>query len=198
MTIFKITLPQPPLLNGPDWHKRSLDTAAIAFWLAVASFVLSSIWNWGVLEILVGSIGTASCGFAWILARSFFRPNANRDIWPIYLVGVLIALGILLRVFATARTGEGTIATGLSMAASLQTLLSSTVLILAFLEPWLNYQADFPLKEKRFRLLYSAFYGGLFTISCLWLSSVSEGSWAERSGDTIKVWLVLSTLNPSP
>lgn len=188
MTIFKITQSHTQPLDGPSREKQSLDIAATVFLISITSFILSSMWDWGALNIFIQMPATASCGFSWLLARSFFRPNAGTDVWPIYLVGLLMGIGLLLNIFSDERTGSGVVATALGMAAGLHALLSSTVLLLAFLEAWLNYRTDFPQNEKRFRLIYMAFYGGLLTIAVLWLNGSSEGSWADRSGDTIRLF----------
>lgn len=188
MTIVRVFPSHNPLLDGPTRERRSLDIVAFAFLLSIASFIASSLWDWGVLEFVIKIPATASCGFSWLLARSFFRSDASNDTWPIFVVGLLIAIGLLLDSFAAERTGSGVFSTALGMAASLHALLSSTVLLLAFLEAWFNYSHDFPRNEKRFRLIFMAFYGVLLTVAILWLNGSSEGSWAERSGDSVRLF----------
>jgi len=188
MTMFKIPQLQKQPLGESAWDTRPLDVAAIAFLISIASFILSSVWDWGSFDIVVRIAGSATCGFAWLLARSFFKPNANSEIWPLIIVGLLIGIALLLRVFAAERGSNGALATILGMAAYLHTLVSSTVLLLAFLEPWFDYRPDLPQNEKRFRLIFMAFYGALLMVGVLWLNASSEGSWADRSGDTIRLF----------
>ncbi len=175
------------ILKSTAWEKRPLDIVAIAFFISISSYILSTTFNWGSWGILIGAAGTASCGFSWLLARALFKPDFQKDAWPIYVVALLVTTGILIDAFATKRAETGILFTGIRMAASLHTLLSSAVLLLAPLEAWSNYSKDFPLSEKRFRLVYSSIYAGLMAISVIWLNGVSDNSWADRSSDTIKL-----------
>ncbi len=169
-------------------EKRSLDIAAVAFFISISSYILSTTWNFGSWEIIVGATGTAACAFSWFLARALFKPDASKEKWPIYVIALLVILGVLIDALGSQRSETGVLSTGLGMAASLHTLLSSAVLFLALIEPWSNYRKDFPLNEKRFRITYSSIYGGLLATSVIWLGGVSNDSWAYKSGDTIKLF----------
>ncbi|MEO1568938.1 MAG: AraC family transcriptional regulator [Pseudomonadota bacterium] len=169
------------------WETRAVDVAAIAFWISIASFLVSTAFDLGILGVFVGMAGTAACGFSWLLARAVFRSDAGHEIWPLALVGVLVSTGLLLTLSGDARSGSGPVAIGLGMALSLHGLLSSTVLLLALVEAWLGYRDDLPDREKRFRLAFALAYGAMLATSVIWLGAAPEGSWADRSGDTIRM-----------
>lgn len=169
------------------WETQAVDVAAAAFLISIASYLISTAFELGVFGLFVGMAGTAACGFSWLLARAVFRSNAGDEIWPLAVVGVLIGTGLVLDLFGGARSGSGPVAMGLGMAASLHGLLSSTVLLLALIEAWLGYHADLPDREKRFRLAFALIYGAMLATSVIWLGAAPEGSWADRSGDTIRM-----------
>lgn len=169
------------------WETRAVDVAAFAFWVSIASFLVSTAFELGTLGVLASIAGTSACGFSWLLARAVFRSDAGQEIWPLAIVGVLVGTGVLLQVFESEQSGTGLLAMGLGMAASVHGLLGSTVLLLAFVEAWLGYRADLPAREKRFRVAFAVVYGGLLATSVIWLRSTPDGSWADQSGDTIRM-----------
>ncbi|MEM6666583.1 MAG: AraC family transcriptional regulator [Pseudomonadota bacterium] len=83
------------------------------------------------------------------------------------------------------------------MAASLHGLISSTVLLLGFLEALWGYRPDLPDSEKRIRILYAAGYGALIAVSVVWLRSVPDGSWADQSGDVVRMTCAILALGLS-
>ena len=179
------------------WSDYPLDTAAVAFWISILSFLGSFSLNQGPLSVLLSITGIAACGFSWLFARAVFRPDAGRETWPLIVVGVLIVTGIPLHLFGPAETGTGPLATSLGMASSLHSLISSTVLFLALLEALWGYRADLPGKEKRFRLIYAAGYGAMITVSVIWLRGAPNGSWADRSGDMVRLTCAILALGAS-
>ncbi len=169
------------------WAAEPLDLAAITFTVSITAFLASGMLNLGPLEIAVRMAGTATCGFSWLFARALFRNDAGEEVWPLWVVGLLMATGVLIDLFADARNGSGPGATGVGMAASAHELLGSTVLLLAILEAWFGYRPDLPDDEKRFRLLFAAAYGGLMATSVVWVRGAPAGAWADRSADEIRL-----------
>jgi len=169
------------------WEIRTVDTAAIAFWISIASFLISTAFKLGPVGVIIGIAGTSACGFSWLFARAIFQKDAGQELWPLILVGGLIAIGLPLDLVDGAPHGPGLTATGLGMAATIHALLSSTVLLLAFVEAWRGYRADLPRAERRFRLTFASAYGSLLIVSVIWLNNTPEGSWASRSGDMIRM-----------
>jgi len=129
---------------GHLWETRNADIATIAFLASIASFLISTAFDLGVVGSLVGIAGTSACGFSWLLARAIFHADTGRELWPLIIVGALVAIGLPLDLLGSMRDGSGPVATGLDMAANIHALLSSTVLLLAFIEPWRDYRSDLP------------------------------------------------------
>ena len=169
------------------WEMRTVDAAAIAFWISIASFLVSTAFELGTVGAIIGMAGTSACGFSWLFARALFQKDAGQELWPLILVGGLIAIRLPLDLFGGTLHGPGLIATGLAMAATLHALLSSTVLLLAFVEAWRGYRSDLPPAERRFRLTFASAYGSLVIIAVIWLNNTPEGSLASRSGDMIRM-----------
>ncbi|MEO0465531.1 MAG: hypothetical protein AAF216_03225, partial [Pseudomonadota bacterium] len=116
------------------WSERSLDVAAIAFWISTTCYLTSTILGLGPLAVVLSIAGTASCGFSWLFARAVFRPDAGHETWPLIVVGILILTGVPIHLLGQALADSGPMTTVLRMAASLHGLISSSVLFLAFLE----------------------------------------------------------------
>jgi len=172
---------------GHLWETRTADIATIAFLVSIASFLISTAFDLGVVGSLVGIAGTSACGFSWLLARAIFHADSGRELWPLIIVGALVAIGLPLDLLGSMRDGSGPLATGLDMAANIHALLSSTVLLLAFIEPWRDYRSDLPRLEKRFRRAFALAYGSLLIVSVVWLRSTPEGSWANHADELIRM-----------
>ncbi|WP_370338128.1 helix-turn-helix domain-containing protein [Parvularcula marina] len=99
---------------------------------------------------------SATCGIAWLLTRSLFRPDGGR--WPVVLVVVLYLTGFVLDLNADA---PANIVTG--VVSNIFTLISSTVLLLPLFEPLEGLRTTLPAEERTFRKRFVAGYALLFT-----------------------------------
>ncbi|MEL6858446.1 MAG: AraC family transcriptional regulator [Pseudomonadota bacterium] len=169
------------------WETHHLEVVVIAFWISITSYLISTAWDLGVADVIIGLAGTASCGFSWLFARALFRADAEREIWPVLVVGGLIVTGLILSLYDNNRQTSGLMGSVLNFSKGTHGLISSTVLFLAFIEAFLGFRADLPKTEKRFRICYAAGYGGLLTVSVLWLNGVPDGSQAALASDSIKM-----------
>lgn len=166
---------------------RHLEVVVVAFWLSITSFLVSTAWDLGVAEVIIGLAGTASCGFSWLFARALFRVDAEREVWPLLVVAGLMATGLILSLYTDNQEVSGVMGSVLGFVSSTHGLISSTVLLLALIEAFLGFQHDLPKTEKRFRITYAVGYGGLMAVSVLWLNGVSEGSEVAKASDSIKM-----------
>lgn len=179
------------------WTSRHLDVVAGAFWLSVTSYLISSAWDFGVLDVFIGLAGTASCGFSWLLARALFRPDAERETWPLLIVAGLMVTGVLLDLFSGARGAPGLAGYVLGASYSVHSMLSSAVLLLCLVEACLGYRSDLPQREKRFRIGFVAGYASLVGVAVLWVDGAPEGSWAEQASAQIKMLCAMLTIGLS-
>lgn len=169
------------------WTSHHLDVVAVAFWLSVTSYLISSAWDFGALDVFVGLAGTASCGFSWVLARALFRSDAERETWPLLIVAGLIMTGVLLDLYDGSQSTPDLAGYVFGTASSVHSLLSSTVLLLTMVEACLGYRSDLPKREKRFRIGFVAGYTNLLAVAVLWLNGAPEGSWAQQASAQIKM-----------
>lgn len=179
------------------WTSHHLDVVAGAFWLSVTSYLISSAWDFGALDVFIGLAGTASCGFSWLLARALFRSDAERETWPLLIVAGLIVTGGLLDLYEESRGTPGLVGYVLGTASSVHSLLSSTVLLLTLVEACLGYRSDLPKREKRFRIGFVAGYSSLLAVAVLWLNGAPEGSWAEQASAQIKMFCAILAIGLS-
>lgn len=179
------------------WNSHHLNVVAGAFWVSITSYLISSAWDFGALDVFIGLAGTASCGFSWLLARALFRSDAERETWPLLIVAALIMTGVLLDLYDGARGTPGLVGYVLGAAYSVHSLLSSTVLLLTLVEACLGYRSDLPKREKRFRIGFVAGYSSLLAVAVLWLNGAPEDSWAVQASAQIKMICAMLTIGLS-
>lgn len=164
---------------------------AILFAGAVAAFCLSKVVGSGLgaTSQLLAMIGDATCGWSWLLVRALFRrPGSRREIGPPALVIAMVAIGAVLRL------GDGSPSPLLRIAENAEGLVSSTLLLLATIEPLKAIGADLPRSERRFRIGFAAGYATILTIAVLMTDGAPADSAAGRFGSVIKAVCALTAL----
>lgn len=139
-----------------------------AYWTitaaSLACFVLSHVVEGAsAIGLLLTIGGCAGCGWSWLLTRALFDPAEHDARWPRAVVLLIFGTGILT---VLAGASESLL---LQVIGNAQSLASSAVLLLTFVEPLHGYRRDLPLAEKRFRLIFVAGYAALVGISILML-----------------------------
>ena len=150
---------------------------------AVAAFCLERLMGTGfwLTSDLVAIIGNATCGWSWLLVRALFRrPTAQREIWPLMLVLVLVATGAFLR-FDSSHAAPLP-----RMIDNVETLASSTLLLLATIEPLTGIDREISKAERRFRIVFAAGYAVVLAVAVLWIDGSPTGSVAEQWQGSIK------------
>lgn len=127
-------------------------------------------------------LGSASCGFSWLLARALFRPGRPVEPWTLIVLGGLLATAALLHLpgFSEAE-GPG------RMIANLNRLGSSAVLLLALVEPFEGYGPRLASTERRFRLAFAGGYGALLAVAVVWVWGSPQGTVAAAWGARIQL-----------
>ena len=182
-----------PMASSPTIDGKAPDIAlyGMLFAGAVAAFCIERLigGRLGPTSDIVALAGDATCGWSWLLVRALFqRPAARRERWPLMLVLALVAAGAVLRF-----DGGGTGAMP-RMIGNVETLVSSTLLLLATIEPLTGIGRDTPPAERRFRLLFAAGYATVLAIAVLWVDGSPADSVAGRWGGPIKVGCALLAL----
>lgn len=150
---------------------------------AVAAFCFGRLigGGFGLTSDLLAIVGNATCGWSWLLVRALFRrPAAEREIWPLTLVLALVAAGAFLRF-------DGSDAAPLPrMIDNVETLTSSTLLLLATIEPLRGFGRQMSKAERRFRIIFAAGYATVLAVAVLWTDGSPNGSVAEQWQGSIK------------
>ncbi|MEO1251564.1 MAG: AraC family transcriptional regulator [Pseudomonadota bacterium] len=141
----------------------------------------------GPLAPVIALGGFAGCGWAWLFSRSLFQPKPDYEIWPLAIVGLILAPEIVKQ----ALLAGGVVAAPLEgpvwrIAGNLQSLASSAVLILAPIEALRGYAPSLPTREKRFRLLFVAGYASLVAVAVLWVRQSADGSLAAQLEESVQ------------
>lgn len=140
----------------------------------------------GLIAAIMAVSASATCGWSWLLTRSLFRRAESKLNWPLAMVASIIGLNAALM-----GSGGGTAS---QMIGNLLSLICSTALLLALIEPLRGLSRDLPQGEQRFRIAFAAVYGTVLAVSFLWVRGAPEGSWANHWGEPIKVGCALIAL----
>jgi AraC-like DNA-binding protein len=158
---------------------------------AVLAFCLERLpgGRWGVTGDVLAILGDATCGWSWLLVRALFRPSgARRETGPLVLVLILVAAGAFLRL-------DGADGGALPrMIDNVATLISSSLLLLATIEPLRGMSHGMIRAERRFRMVFAAGYATVLAIAVLWVDGSPAGSLAGRWGGSVKVGCALAAL----
>jgi AraC-like DNA-binding protein len=142
----------------------------------------------GAASFLLAIIGNATCAWSWLLVRALFqRPAARRQWWPLAVVATMVAIE------AVVRFGYGSASPLLRIADNAEGLASSTLLLLAAIEPLRGIGAMLPA-EKRFRAGFAAGYAALLAIAVLWIDGAPASSETARFGDAVRAFCALTAL----
>jgi AraC-like DNA-binding protein len=143
----------------------------------------------GATSQVLAIIGDATCGWSWLLVRALFqRPAARRPWWPLAVVVAMVVIGAVLRL------GDGSSSPLLRMADNAEGLASSTLLLLAALEPLRGIGGALAHPEKRFRIGFTGAYVAMLTIAVLWIDNAPVDSETARFGGAIKALCALAAL----
>jgi len=131
------------------------------------------------LSYLLQTMSSVSCGLSWLFARKLFAHREKSGVWPYAVVMVLFVACMTLfvtRLMGFERDGV------LGVVSEVTILISSTVLMLPFLEA-LNRFGRANAAEKRFRSLFMAGYGAVLgTATVLAIPSLTE---IEHTGQVV-------------
>jgi AraC-like DNA-binding protein len=148
----------------------------------------------GAVSTLFALAGGGTCGLSWLVTRALFRPDAASAIWPRAIVGALFATAIMSHVLAGPASVNDAAALFRRAVQNIHGLTSSTVLLLALVEPFDGYRPALK-HEKRFRLSFAGLYGGLVLVSVVLLG---PGGFGAASSELVKqICAVLAVIGAS-
>ncbi|WP_443748368.1 helix-turn-helix domain-containing protein [Asticcacaulis solisilvae] len=174
-----IAVQQPVPSGGGDLVEVRLYAGLFA--ASILAFC-GSRWLGGWTGDVLAIAGNATCGWSWLLVRALFHRSSRRGIsWPLAVVLGMAASGAILRLYGHA---DGTVS---RIVGNMEMLTSSTVLLLALVEPLRNLTSETPLGEKRFRVIFAGTYAVLLAVAVVWINGSPAGSLAARWATGIKV-----------
>ena len=132
----------------------------------------------GGFELAMQAGGSAGCGTAWLFTRALFRERRAIE-WPhIALVLAIMAPSIFVRILwgfdAGAVIGEARLNAIVEGAFGAQTLLSSTILVLSFVEVFRDWNAPLTRDERVLRLAYGGAFASSVLICVAWANYTVE------------------------
>lgn len=150
---------------------------------AVGAFCLAQMigHRLGHVSDLLAIAGDATCGWSWLLVRALFQPaGSQRSAWPVILVLVLVAAG------AVPHLSGDSAAPLPRMMENLGGLVSSTLLLLAAIEPLKGLSRGAPQGERGFRIAFAAGYVALLAVAVIWVDGAPAGGLAAQGRLAIK------------
>lgn len=149
----------------------------------------------GALAAALAVLGGSTCGWSWLLARALFAPPAERTAaWPRVVVAAMIAMSLISAALAFPFFRIAGVEDVARMALNAHALASSTVLLLALIEPLRGFNDPANASDRRFRILFTCGYGALLAISVIWPRNAGDGALATQAMDAVRVtsaWLAV-------
>ena len=174
-----------------DGKLNEMQLYGLLFAGAVAAFCLNTLIGrqLGATAPVLSIVGNMTCGCSWLLVRALFqRPTAPRQWWPLAVVAAMVVVGATLRL-----VGDSSVPL-LRILGNAEDLTSSTLLLLATIEPLRGIGSGIPFAEKRFRISFVASYAAVLIIAVLWVDGPPADSSPTRYGGAIKAACALAAL----
>ena len=168
----------------------------VLFAVSVGAFALATGLDQDgrAVPLAVAIVGSSACGWSWLFARALFRPAGSIGTWPLVLVVLMITTAVVALTMAPSARMFDAGPAWLRMVVNLNGLVSSTVLMLALLEPFHDWRADSAGVERRFRALFASGYLALLAAGVLWVQNAASSSAAAEWSSTLKLLCALSAL----
>lgn len=166
------------------------------FWLFALSAVLSSYGrNIGAesstLAATAALLGSVTCGWAWLFARSLFVPSSEDTSVPV--MAVLLVLMLQFMGFIGAALGGG--ATDiLRVASNIVAMVGSTFVIITLAEIARHIPGTPEGPERRFRQVLSGGYLILLVVAVFMVDGASEGSLLSLHASSIESAAALTAI----
>ena len=147
-------------------NRQTLHVVWAIFCVGLAAVMLREVYTpaqLGVMEPVLIIASCATCSLFWLVARALFRPVVPVGRAELLLVGGIFAPTVIKQIMLAANAeavlGSSVQTQVFDGLGGFQTLLSSTVLVLAFWEGIRGWTPTLSLNEKRMRGLFLATFG---------------------------------------
>lgn len=161
-------------------RQMKIEPAEIFWWCFVGAIAASSTLRHlgdvtGPLYYVLTVGGTAACGWAWLFARSIFRPKGSFGTWPLFAIGAIIAFESFWG-FTSGLSIEGVSGDIRRVAANAASIICISALAFVFVEAISGYNAQSPKAERRFRQTFVVMFGAFIAITLVMFLNPEDGS----------------------
>lgn len=156
----------------------------IAFTLSVTAAFLPMVIGTvsAPFSAILAVVGSAGCGWLWLLARCLFRAENPIARWNLYALAAIIAVegsSNLMRLFPTG----GATAELYRIVGNAETFICIGALVLVFAEVFSGYGDGLHKKERRFRQMFALTFGTMIALTLVWVLNADAnslgGQWQE-------------------
>jgi AraC-like DNA-binding protein len=172
-------------------HRSDAQLYAALFAGAALSFCLAHLTAGRLAPIsdIFAIAGNATCGWSWLLARALFqRPQASPQRWPLAVVLGIVIAGAILHFCGDRHAALP------RMIGNTETLVSSTILLFAMIEPLIGGYSAMPRAEQRFRLIFTGGYAAILATGMILVEGAPVGSITARWAGAIQMSCALLAL----
>ncbi len=156
----------------------------LAFTLSVTASILPGLIG-GVpisLSYIVAFVGSAGCGWLWLLSRCLFRGEKSLERWNIYaMIAIIVIEGSSNLIWAHLPNGQ--VPELYRILWNAEEFVCISAFVLVFSEVFSGYNSGLIKQERRFRQIFGLTFGSMIALTLLWVLNAAEdslgGQWQE-------------------
>jgi AraC-like DNA-binding protein len=156
----------------------------LAFAVSVAASTLPAFIGGvtGPMAYMLAIVGSAGCGWLWLLARTLFRTSKPVENWTLYTLGAIIIVEGGSNMLALSPRAAST-SELYRVVGNTEAFVCFGAITMVFAEVFIGFSGNLTRKERRFRLTFVAAFGTLTAITLLWAMNARGdsrgGQWKE-------------------
>ncbi len=160
----------------------------LAFTLSVTASTIPLVTGGvtGPFSAVIAFVGSAGCGWLWLLARSLFREEKPVERWTIYAVMAIVAVegtSNLIRAYPP----SGPMPEMVRILGNAESFICIGALALVFAEVFSGYSNQLPRHERRFRQTFALTFGTMTALTILWALNANENSLGGQWRDPVLI-----------
>ena len=184
LTAFRIA-PASKYLGRFGGGRQNIPPYELVWWFFAACIILGNIRTFagevtGLLNYVIAFGGSAGCAWAWLFARTLFRPKPALTPWPVLLLSATILVEGVWEV-THGLTTTGVAGETQRLVANAASFLCIAMLALVFVEALSGFNRQMPAIERRFRQIFIGFFSLALVVTMLWALGAPEGTLAAQS-----------------
>lgn len=129
----------------------------------------------GSLANVVAVVGSAGCGWLWLLSRSLFRKDNAIEPWTLYALAAIITVEGSSNLVGP-YTNSGPMAESYRVLANAEAFICVGAVAMVFTEVFSGYDKALSKHEQRFRQIFALSFGFMISATLLWVMNASDNS----------------------